>query len=46
MTTVANELFSDLLNNQYPAEDMQTLLTELRQQSDSRTFFLPTQFVQ
>lgn len=46
MTTVANELFSDLLNNQDPAEDMQTLLTELRQQSDSRTFFLPTQFVQ
>lgn len=46
MTTVANELFSDLLNNQDPAQDMQTLLTELRQQSDSRTFFLPTQFVQ
>ena len=46
MTTVANELFSDLLNNQDPAEDMQTLLVELRQQSDSRTFFLPTQFVQ
>ena len=46
MTTVANELFSDLINNQDPSEDMQTLLTELRQQSDSRTFFLPTQFVQ
>ena len=46
MTTVANELFSDLLHNQDPAEDMQTLLVELRQQSDSRTFFLPTQFVQ
>ena len=46
MTTVANELFSDLLNNQDPAEDMQTLLIELRQQSDSKTFFLPTQFVQ
>lgn len=46
MTTVANELFSDLLNNQNPTEDMQTLLIELRQQSDSRTFFLPTQFVQ
>ena len=46
MTTVANELFSDLLNNQDPAEDMQTLLIELRQQSDSKAFFLPTQFVQ
>lgn len=46
MTTVANELFSDLINNQDPAEDMQTLLSELRQQSDSRTFFLPTQYVQ
>ena len=46
MTTVANELFGDLVNNQDPAEDMQTLLVELRQQSDARTFFLPTQFVQ
>ena len=46
MTTVASELFGDLINNQNPAEDMQTLLTELRQQSDARTFFLPTQFVQ
>ncbi|MGP9556148.1 hypothetical protein [Psychrobacter sp. AOP7-A1-24] len=46
MTTVANELFVDLINNQYPAEDMQTLLLELRQQIDARTFFLPTQFVQ
>lgn len=46
MTTVANELFSNLVNNQDPAEDMQTLLLELRQQSDARTFFLPTQFVQ
>ncbi|MGP5541669.1 YbjN domain-containing protein [Psychrobacter celer] len=46
MTTVAHELFYDLINQQYPAEDMQTLLTELRQQSDSRTFFLPTQYVQ
>jgi hypothetical protein len=46
MTTVANELFSDLINNQDPAEDLPTLLTELRQQADSRTFFLPTQFVQ
>ncbi len=46
MTTVANELFDNLVNNQDPAEDMQTLLVELRQQSDARTFFLPTQFVQ
>jgi len=46
MTTVANELFGNLINNQNPAEDMQTLLVELRQQSDARTFFLPTQFVQ
>jgi len=46
MTTVANELFGDLVNNQDPAEDMQTLLLELRQQTDARTFFLPTQFVQ
>ncbi|WP_420229578.1 hypothetical protein ACOBWA_12880 [Psychrobacter sp. ER1] len=46
MTTVANELFGNLVNNQDPAEDMQTLLVELRQQSNARTFFLPTQFVQ
>ena len=46
MTTVAHELFSDLINNQDPAEDMQTLLAELHQQADARTFFLPTQFVQ
>ncbi|MEL0620915.1 YbjN domain-containing protein [Psychrobacter proteolyticus] len=46
MTTVANELFGNLVNNQDPAEDMQTLLVELRQQTNARTFFLPTQFVQ
>ncbi|WP_058369488.1 YbjN domain-containing protein [Psychrobacter sp. ENNN9_III] len=46
MTTVAYEIFDDLINTQDPAEDMQTLLIELRQQADSRTFFLPTQFVQ
>lgn len=46
MTTVSYEIFDDLINTQDPAEDMQTLLIELRQQSDSRTFFLPTQFVQ
>ncbi|MGB5875815.1 MAG: YbjN domain-containing protein, partial [Psychrobacter nivimaris] len=36
MTTVANELFGNLVNNQDPAENMQTLLVELRQQSDAR----------
>ena len=46
MTTVAHDVFSDLINNQDPAEDMQTLLAELHQQADARTFFLPTQFVQ
>ena len=46
MTTVAHEIFSDLVNNQYPAEELSDLLLQLRQQSDSRTFFLPTQFVQ
>ncbi|MEC5209336.1 hypothetical protein RCH20_000385 [Psychrobacter sp. PL15] len=46
MTTVAYELFSDLINTQDPAQDMPTLLGELRQQADDRTFFLPTQFVQ
>ncbi|VRS08080.1 Uncharacterized conserved protein [Streptococcus pneumoniae] len=46
MTTVAHELFSNLVNNQDPEEDLQTLLMTLRQDVDSRTFFLPTQFVQ
>ena len=46
MTTVTYEIFSDLINTQDPAEDMPTLLDELRQQAEARTFFLPTQFVQ
>ena len=46
MTTFAYALFSDLVNNQDPVEDLQDLLSELQQQVDSRTFFLPTQFVQ
>lgn len=46
MTTVTYEIFSDLINKQNPAEELQTLLMQLSQQSDSRTFFLPTQFVQ
>lgn len=43
MTTVAYEVFGDLLNTQNPSEDMPTLLGELRQQADARTFFLATQ---
>ena len=46
MTTVAYEIFSDLVNNQDPAEELPDLLLQLRQQVDARTFFLPTQFVQ
>ena len=46
MTTVAHEIFSDLVNNQDPAEELPVLLLQLRQQVDARTFFLPTQFVQ
>lgn len=46
MTTVTYEIFSDLVNTADPAEDMSTLLSELRQQADARQFYLPTQFVQ
>ncbi|MBO1531552.1 YbjN domain-containing protein [Psychrobacter sp. F1192] len=46
MTTVSYELFSDLINTPDPSEDIATLLSELRQQEDARTFFLPTQYVQ
>ena len=46
MTTVSYELFSDLMNTPKPSENMATLLSELRQQEDARTFFLPTQYVQ
>ncbi len=46
VTTFAYAIFSDLVNNQDPVEDLQDLLSELQQQIDSRTFFLPTQFVQ
>ena len=46
MTTVAYEIFSDLVNNQDPAEELPDLLLQLRQQVDARTFFLPTQFGQ
>lgn len=46
MTTVAYDVFSDLINTQDPAADIPTLLGELQQQADARTFFLPTQLVQ
>ncbi len=46
MTTVAYELFSDLINTEEPSEDMPSLLDELREQADARTFFLPTDLVQ
>ncbi|MBK3392582.1 YbjN domain-containing protein [Psychrobacter sp. M9-54-1] len=46
MTTVTYEIFSDLVNNQNPATELQELLMALYRQEDARTFFLPTQFVQ
>ena len=46
MTTVTYEIFSELVNNQNPATELQELLMALHRQEDARTFFLPTQFVQ
>ena len=46
MTTVAHDVFSDLLSTEDPSADIPTLLSELQQQTESRTFFLPTQLVQ
>lgn len=46
MTTVTYEIFSDLINTAEPADDIPTLLDELRQQAEARSFFLPTQFIQ
>lgn len=46
MTTVAHEVFGDLINTQNPSEDMPTLLGELRQQADARTYFLASQKTQ
>ena len=46
MTTVAYEVFSDLINTRDPSEDMPTLLGELRQQADARTFFLVSKKMQ
>lgn len=46
MTTVTYEIFSELVNNQNPAVELQELLMTLHRQEDARTFFLPTQFVQ
>ncbi len=43
MTTVAYEIFGDLVDTQDPSEDMATLLSELRLQADARVFFLPSQ---
>lgn len=46
MTMVTYEIFSELVNNQNPATELQDLLMALYRQEDARTFFLPTQFVQ
>ncbi len=46
MITVTYEIFSELVNNQNPATELQDLLMALHRQEDARTFFLPTQFVQ
>ena len=46
MTTVTHGIFGDLVDIQDPAADMTTLLDDLQQQADARTFFLPTQLVQ
>lgn len=46
MTTAAYEIFTDLIDTEDPAEDMPTLLHEIRQQADARKFFLPTQKMQ
>ena len=46
MTTVAYEIFGDLVDTQDPSEDMATLLSELRLQADARVFFLPSQKMQ
>ncbi|WP_201533411.1 type III secretion system chaperone family protein [Psychrobacter ciconiae] len=46
MTTVAFEIFSDLINTPSPSNDLPTLLEELHAEAQSRTFFLPTEFVQ
>ncbi len=46
MTSVAHEIFSDLIDTQDPSEDMATLLSELRLQADARVFFLPSQKMQ
>ena len=43
MTSVAHEIFSDLIDTRDPSEDMATLLSELRLQADARVFFLPSQ---
>ena len=46
MTTVSYELFNDLLDNPEPAQDIEHLLDQIRQQVDSRTYFLASDQVQ
>lgn len=46
MTTVAYELFSDLLESREPSQDLDGLLSEIRQQADARTFYLASDEIQ
>lgn len=46
MTTVSYELFSDLLDNPTPAQDIDLLLDQIRQQVEARTYFLASEQVQ
>lgn len=46
MTTVSYELFNDLLETAEPSQDLETLLGEIRQQADARTFYLPSENIQ
>lgn len=46
MTTVAYELFNDLLETPEPSQDLESLMSEIRQQADARTFYLPSDQIQ
>lgn len=46
MTTVTYELFKELLDNPNPSTDIETLLEQIRQQADARTFFLASEQIQ
>lgn len=46
MTTVSHELFNDLIETAEPSQDLETLLGEIRQQADARTFYLPSENIQ